>query len=84
MIYDTLKLTKAMEGPFTREQAEAVTEALVTSTLDTVATKSDIVLVRADITDLKAEMIRWIVGAIVLNLFGTAGLVLALVKLLAR
>ena len=39
---------------------------------------------KGDIADLKAELIKWIVGAIVLNLFGTAGLVITLTKILAH
>lgn len=77
MIHDTLKLTKALEPTFSREQAEALTTALSASTQDTVALKSDLV-------EMKFKWIKWTVGAIVLNLFGTAGLVLALVKFVAH
>lgn len=73
MICDTLKLTKALEPTFSREQAEALTIALGASTQDIVALKSELV-------EMKFELIKWIV----LNLFGTAGLGLAMVKVVAR
>lgn len=128
MIYDTLQMARRLEGPFSREQATALTEALATSAQDTIATKDDVANLRSevkadiadlrselkadiadlrsemkeeiaklrtemielkaelkgDIADLKAELIKWIVGAIVLNLFGTAGLVITLTKILAH
>lgn len=128
MIYDTLQMARRLEGPFSREQATALTEALATSTRDTIASKEDLASLRSatkedianlrselkedianlrselkedianlrsgmielkaelkgDIADLKAELIKWIVGAIVLNLFGTAGLVITLTKILAH
>lgn len=156
MIYDTLQMARRLEGPFSREQATALTEALAKSAQDTIATKEDVGNLRSDlkeeiaklraamietktelkgdisklraemielktelkgdIADLKAEMIelrvelkgdisglkgemaglkgeiaglkgeliRWIVGAIVLNLFGTAGLVITLTRILAH
>ena len=73
MICDTLKLTKALEPTFSREQAEALTIALGASTQDIVALKSELV-------EMKSELIKWIV----LNLFGAAGLGLAMVKVVAR
>ncbi len=76
MTYDTLKPTKALEPTFSRKQAEALTIAFGASTQDTVALKSDLV-------EMESELIKWIVGAIVLNLFGTAGLVLAMVRVVA-
>ncbi len=79
MIYDTLKLTKALELAFPREQAEAVATALVGSTQETLVTKSDL---DAAIARLQAETIKWVVGAIVLNVFGTAGLVVTLIKII--
>ena len=104
MIYDTLQMARRPEGPFSREQATALKEALATSAQDTIATKNDVANLRSevkadiaklrtemielkaelkgDIADLKAELIKWIVGAIVLNLFGTAGLVITLTKIL--
>ena len=105
MIYDTLQMARRLEGPFSREQATALTEALATSAQDTIATKDDVANLRSevkadiadlrsemkeeiaklrtemielkaelkgDIADLKAELIKWIVGAVVLNLAGTA------------
>ena len=35
--------------------------------------------VRGDIKDKKADLIRWIVGALLINFFGVAGLMIALI-----
>ena len=95
VIYDTLKLARSLEGAFTPEQAVALAEALAGSTQDTIATKSDLAILKSDleiqisklevkINDVKSELIRWIVGAITLNLFCTAGLVITRTRLLAH
>jgi hypothetical protein len=54
-IIDTLKLTRALrdKGGFTQEAAEATAEALNEAFGADVATKADIALVRADITQLE-------------------------------
>lgn len=87
MFYDTLKMVQRLDGPFTREQATALTEALTSSTADTLATKSDLKELRADvetkIVTVESNLIKWIAGALVINLFGTAGLIITLTKALA-
>src|ERR1700712_1544973 len=106
MIFDTLKLSKTLQGAFTPAQAEALTEAFSSTSQnarDDLATKSDLsnvalalkgdILViktdlnrvettlRGEIQNLKVETVKWIVPAIAFNLLGTAGLIIALLKL---
>ncbi len=77
MIYDTPKLARGLEPAFTRDQAETLTTALAQSTNDSVATKADLV-------DIENRLIKWVVGAMAFNLFGTAGLVLGLIKVVGH
>ena len=84
MIYDTLKLARGLEPAFTKDQAETLTTALVASTNDSVATKADLIILRSDLVNLENRLIKWIVGAIAFNLFGTAGLVLGLLRITGR
>ena len=124
MIYDTLKLSKALRTSFTSEQSDTLAQAFSESTEDTVATKLDVAGLRADTADLRTElkteiaalridmadlrtelkteiaalrvelktdianlkvdMVRWIVGAIALNLLGTIGIMIAVAQLVLR
>ena len=84
MIYDTLKLARGLEPAFTKDQAETLTTALAASTNDSVATKSDLVALKSDLVDLENRLIKWVVGAMAFNLFGTAGLVLGLIKVVGH
>jgi hypothetical protein len=60
MIFDTLKLSKALQSEFTPAHAEALTEAFSTSAQDTVATKRDLIQVEAklsaEIQNLRTEL----------------------------
>ena len=84
LIHDTLKLARGLEPAFTKDQAETLTTALAQSTNETVATKADLVIIRSDLVDLGNRLIKWVVGAIAFNLFGTAGLVLGLIKVVGH
>jgi hypothetical protein len=95
LIFDTLKLSKSLRSDFTPEQADALASALATSAQDTVATKADIIALRADLTEFKAaakadllelkvDLVRWIVTAIAFNFVATAGLFLGFAKLFAK
>ncbi len=77
MIFDTLKLSQALKGEFTSAQAEALASALAANTQDAVATKSDL-------TELKIELVRWIVGAIAFNLLGTIGIMITVAELVLK
>ena len=55
--FDTLKLARRLEGAgFTRAQADGAAEALADSLSNEIATKSDIVAVSAEISELRTEM----------------------------
>ena len=95
MIYDTLKLSRALRTSFTAEQADTLATASSESTEDTVATKADILVLKADIANLRSEMktgiatlktdvVRWIMTAIAFNFLGTVGLMVIVATLAAR
>ena len=90
---DTLKLARKLEaGGFTPQQAAAAAEALAESLADgigNVATKADVADARRDtremelrleakIEGVKAEILKWMFGAMVAQ----TGLIVALIKLL--
>ncbi len=56
MIYDTLRLSKALRASFTPEQSDTLAQALSESTEDHVATKLDIAGLKTEIADLRAEL----------------------------
>ena len=58
MIYDTLKLSKKLrdKAHFTAEQAEGLTEALNEAVQDNLASKSDIMGLKADIQSVRREI----------------------------
>ncbi len=84
MIYDNLDLARGLEPAFTKDQAETLTIALAASTNDSVATEADLIIVRSDLVNLENRLIKWIVGILAFNLFGTAGLVLGLLRIAGR
>jgi hypothetical protein len=75
MIYDTLKLSKSLRehGNFTQEQAEALAEALNQAAQDNLATKGDL-------SELKAELLKWMLGAMGIQTIAIIGAVLAIVR----
>ena len=56
MIYDTLKLSKALRVSFTPEQSDTLATAFSESTEDSVATKLDIAGLKTEIADLRTEL----------------------------
>lgn len=56
MIYDTLKLSKALRVSFTPEQSDTLAQAFAESTEDNVATKLDIAEVKTEIAQLRTEV----------------------------
>jgi uncharacterized protein YejL (UPF0352 family) len=56
VMFDTLKMSKALGKSFPPEQAMALTEAFSESLVDTIATKADIVDVKAEIASVKASL----------------------------
>lgn len=143
MLFDTLKVSKALQRSFTAEQAETLAEVLNEAGTEELATKADlhalrtelkadfdtlraevkadinafgtevkadisafrtevkadlqtlraesqadmrneISAIRGEISALKTEGVRWIVGAIAFNLLGTAGLISSLFRAFAK
>ena len=56
MIYDTLKLSKALRVSFTPEQSDTLATAFSESTEDNVATKLDVAGLKIEIVDLRTEL----------------------------
>ena len=78
--FDTLKLAKRLrEGGFSETQAETVADALRESfSSGDLATKTDVAMLRAEVADVKAEIIKWMFGA----MLAQGALVVTLIKLL--
>jgi hypothetical protein len=69
MIYDTLKLSKALrdKAHFTPEQAEALGEAAeadIATKSDIMGLKANIQSVRREIVEAKAALLKWIITAL--------------------
>ena len=79
VVFDTLKLSQKLEGAgFTREQATGAAKALSDTFTDSVATKADVDVVRAEMREMegridvkleavKGEMrlIRWMLALVI-------------------
>jgi hypothetical protein len=63
---DILRLSRTLrdKGHFTPEQAEALAEALGEAAHDDLATKTDLAKLEAKISEVKAVILKWVVGAI--------------------
>ena len=66
ILLDTLRLSRTLrdKGHFTPEQAEALAEALGEAAHDDLATKTDLAKLEAKISEVKAVILKWVVGAI--------------------
>ena len=88
VMFDTLKLTKALEGEFTSGQVQLLASSIAESTQDTIATKSDLATLRLEIGKhfslLRADLVRWIVTSIAFNFVVVTGLVITLVKVFGK
>ena len=81
MIYDTLKLSKTLRDKgFSSEQAEGIAEALNEATQSDLATKSDILSLKTDIAELKAELLKWLIGAIGFQTVVIIGAMIAIMR----
>ena len=78
--FDTLKLAKRLrDGGFSEAQAESVADALRESVgRGDLATKTDVALLRAELAEVQAEIIKWMFGA----MLPQGALVVTLIKLL--
>ncbi len=97
ILFDTLRLSRTLrdKGHFTPEQAETLAEALGEAAHDELATKADlakleakletkIAEVKADIVEVKAELLKWIVGAIGFQTIVILGALVSLVRIFAK
>ena len=92
--FDTHKFVKHLtENGFTERQAEALAEEQVNLLNSNLATKADILALKADIeklrqetkadmANLRAELVKWVYGAMVAQVILIVSLVVALIKLL--
>ena len=81
--FDTHKFIKHLtENGFTEQQAEALADEQANLLNANLATKADIESLRqeikTDMANLRAELVKWVYGAMIVQ----GGLVVALVKLL--
>ena len=77
--FDTHRFVKRLtESGFTEKQAETLAEEHVALLNANLATKADIAEVNAQIEAVKADLLKWLFGALIAQ----GGLIVALVKLL--
>ena len=77
--FDTHRFVKRLtESGFTEKQAETLAEEHVALLNANLATKADIAKVEAQIEAVKADLLKWLFGALIAQ----GGLIVALVKLL--
>ncbi|MCY4572304.1 MAG: DUF1640 domain-containing protein [Gemmatimonadetes bacterium] len=77
--FDTHRFVKRLtESGFTEKQAETLAEEHVALLNANLATKADIAEVEAQIEAVKADLLKWLFGALIAQ----GGLIVALVKLL--
>jgi hypothetical protein len=77
--FDTHRFIKRLtESGFTEKQAETLAEEHVALLNANLATKADIAEVKAQIEAVKADLLKWLFGALIAQ----GGLIVALVKLL--
>ncbi|WOJ89631.1 hypothetical protein RZS28_17890 [Methylocapsa polymorpha] len=88
ILFDTLRLSRTLrdKGHFTTEQAEALAEALGEASQDNLATKADIInlATRADLAEAKADILKWVVGAIGFQTVVILGALVSLVRIFAK
>lgn len=84
--FDTLKFVEKLEaGGFTHPQAKAAAEAFAEATSQELATKPDILAIRADLradlAETKADIMKWIIGALGVQTLAILGGLTALLKM---
>jgi hypothetical protein len=76
VIRDTHKLIASLQKRgFSAQQAEGITEAIKEIDASALATK-------ADLRELKIDLIKWLTGVLIARGLGTAALTVALIELL--
>lgn len=83
VLFDTLRLSRTLRdrGHFTPEQAEALAEALGEAAQSDLVTKADL---KAEIAEAKADILKWIIGAIGFQTIVILGAIVSLIKVFAK
>lgn len=79
VIFDTHRFVKNLTAcGFTEQQAEVLAEEQVNLLESNLATKTGLVAVKADIATVKADLLKWMIGAMIAQ----GGMIVTLLKLL--
>jgi hypothetical protein len=86
LLFDTLRLSRTLrdKGHFTTEQAEALAEALSEASQNDLATKADIAQLEAKLAETKADILKWMVGAIGFQTLVILGALVSLARIFAK
>jgi hypothetical protein len=90
LLFDTLRSSRTLrdKGHFTTEQAEALAEALSEAGQDDLATKADLARLEgkleAKLAETKADILKWVVGAIGFQTLVILGALVSLARIFAK
>jgi hypothetical protein len=86
LLFDTLRLSRTLrdKGHFTLEQAETLAEALGEAGQDDLATKADLARLEAKLAETKADILKWVVGAIGFQTLVILGALVSLARIFAK
>jgi hypothetical protein len=86
LLFDTLRLSRTLreKGHFTTEQAETLAEALSEASQHDLATKADIAQIEAKLAETKADILKWMVGAIGFQTLVILGALVSLARIFAK
>ncbi|ATQ66482.1 hypothetical protein Ms3S1_00340 [Methylosinus sp. 3S-1] len=90
LLFDTLRLSRTLrdKGHFTTEQAETLAEALGEAGQDDLATKADLARLEgkleAKLAEAKADILKWVVGAIGFQTLVILGALVSLARIFAK
>ncbi len=94
ILFDTLRLSRTLreKGHFTIEQAETLAEALGEAAQEDLATKTDWANLEARLeakfkawlAELKADILKWVVGTIGFQTVVILGALISLVRIFAK
>ena len=79
--FDTHRFVKRLtENGFTEQQAEVLADEQVHLLNANLATQADVAAIQRDIAEVKADLLKWMVGALIAQ----GGVIVALLKLLQQ
>ena len=90
LLFDTIRLPRTLrdKGQFTPAQAEALAEALGEAAHGDLATKADLAALEskleAKIAEVKADILKWVVGALGFQTIVLVGALVSLVRIFAK